>query len=68
MDEHPAEADRSALRATHDPAAARRLFANVAGATLSDPDPPTWDSILLENHPTLLQRAEPARLYAERRR
>ena len=63
-----AEADWSALRATHDPAAARRLFANFVGATLSDPDPPTWDYVLLENHPTLLQRAELARLYAERSR
>jgi HAE1 family hydrophobic/amphiphilic exporter-1 len=63
-----AEADWSALRATHDPAAARRLFANFVRATLSDPDPPTWDYVLLENHPTLLQRAELATLYAERRR
>jgi len=63
-----AEADWSALRATHDPAAARRLFANFVGATLSDPDPPTWDYVLLENHPTLLQRVELARAYAARSR
>jgi STE24 endopeptidase len=62
------EADWSALRATRDPAAARGLFERFVGATLSDPDPPAWDYVLLENHPTLLQRIELARAYAVRSR
>ena len=53
-----AEADWSALRATRDPAAGRRLFRLFAGQTLDDPSPPGWDYVFLENHPTLLQRIE----------
>jgi STE24 endopeptidase len=59
-----AEADWSALRATHDPAAAQQLFETFVPTTLSQPDPPTWDYILLENHPTIMQRIEMARAYA----
>ena len=59
-----AEADWSALRATDDPAAARLLFRHFAAVTLEDPDPPWWSYVLLENHPTLLQRLEMARYYA----
>jgi Zn-dependent protease with chaperone function len=51
-----AEADWSALRATHDPAAATSLFEHFVPTTLSQPDPPTWDYVLLENHPTVMQR------------
>lgn len=53
-----AEADWSALRATHDPAAGRRLFRVLAAQTEDDPSPPWWDYLFLENHPTLLQRIE----------
>jgi STE24 endopeptidase len=59
-----AEADWSALRATHDPVGGRQLFALFASETLADPDPPSWDYVLLENHPTLLQRIEMTRFYA----
>lgn len=51
-----AEADWSALRATRDPAAAAALFRRFVPTTLSQPDPPTWDYVLLENHPTIMQR------------
>jgi Zn-dependent protease with chaperone function len=51
-----AEADWSALRATRDPAAARGLFERFVPATLMEPDPPTWDYVLRENHPTIMQR------------
>jgi STE24 endopeptidase len=53
-----AEADWSALRATHDPGAGRQLFRLFASETLDDPSPPGWDYVFLENHPTLLQRIE----------
>jgi STE24 endopeptidase len=51
-----AEADWSALQATHDPAAATGLFERFVPTTLSQPDPPTWDYVVLENHPTIMQR------------
>jgi len=59
-----AEADWSALRATHDPAAGRALFRLFAVETKEDPSPPWWDYVFLENHPTLLQRIEMTRYYA----
>ena len=59
-----AEADWSALRATHDPAAGRQLFRLFASQTLEDPNPPGWDYVFLQNHPTLLQRIEMTRYYA----
>jgi STE24 endopeptidase len=59
-----AEADWSALRATHDPKAGRQLFRLFASETLDDPDPPWWDYVFIENHPTLLQRIEMTRYYA----
>jgi STE24 endopeptidase len=59
-----AEADWSALRATHDPAAGRQLFRLFASEILDDPSPPWWDYVFLENHPTLLQRIEMTQYYA----
>ena len=58
-----AEADWSALRATHDPAAGRQLFRLFASETLDDPNPPWWDYVFLENHPTLMQRIEMTQYY-----
>jgi STE24 endopeptidase len=58
-----AEADWSALRATHDPTAGRQLFQLFASETLDDPSPPSWDYVFLENHPTLLQRIEMTQYY-----
>jgi STE24 endopeptidase len=51
-----AEADWSALRATRDPVAARELFQDLATTSLADPDPPTWSYVLLDGHPTIVQR------------
>jgi len=51
-----AEADWSALNATHDPAAARSLFEQLAKASLANPDPPTWSYVLYDDHPTIVQR------------
>ena len=65
VDRHlEAEADWSALRATHDPGAGRQLFRLFASETLDDPSPPGWDYVFLENHPTLLQRIEMTQYYA----
>jgi STE24 endopeptidase len=51
-----AEADYSALRATRDPTAARKLFVNLAVTSKADPDPPTWAFLLYDDHPSIVQR------------
>ncbi len=51
-----AEADWSALQATHEPAVARALFVKLATASLDDPDQPTWSYVLYADHPTIVQR------------
>jgi len=53
---YEAESDWVALEATRDPAAARGLFRRFSTTGLGDPDPPTWSYVLLETHPTLMQR------------
>jgi STE24 endopeptidase len=53
---YEAEADWSALRATHDAASARKLFIDFQRTSLQEPDPPTWDYLWLETHPTIAQR------------
>ncbi len=50
------EADWIALQTTRDPADATRLFESFVPTTLSDPNPPTWEYLLFENHPTIDQR------------
>jgi STE24 endopeptidase len=64
---YEAEADWTALEQTRDPAAATRAFVGFAQTSLQQPDPPWWDYLWLENHPTLLQRAELASAFSRRR-
>ena len=45
-----------ALNATRDPQAAQTAFAKFTPIDLTDPRPPTWDYVLFENHPTVMQR------------
>ena len=65
---YEAEADWGALRTTHNPAAARTLFAKFTTTSLQQPDPPFWDYVLLENHPTIAQRIQMAKAFAARSR
>jgi STE24 endopeptidase len=51
-----AEADWMALETTQDPGAARALFHRFSTTALSDPSPPTWSYVLMETHPTIVQR------------
>jgi STE24 endopeptidase len=51
-----AEADWVALQTTKDPRAGAGLFEKFVPTTLSEPNPPTWDYLLLQNHPTVMQR------------
>jgi STE24 endopeptidase len=60
---YEAEADWRALVATHDPAAARGLFVQFVPTTLEEPDPPSWDYLFLENHPTIAQRLAMVRAF-----
>lgn len=52
------EADWTALRATDDVDAARRLFVGFARTSLGRPEPPEWKQLLLGDHPSLLDRVE----------
>ena len=58
------EADWLSLRATGDPEALESLTVKLAQAALSDPDPPHWARIVLETHPTPIERIELARSLA----
>jgi Zn-dependent protease with chaperone function len=51
-----AEADWMSLRTTHDPRDATALFRRFVPTTLDEPDPSTFDYLLQENHPTIMQR------------
>ena len=51
-----AEADWMALQTTRDPASGRGLFEKFTETSLAQPDPPTWDYLFLETHPTTMQR------------
>jgi STE24 endopeptidase len=64
---YEAEADWRALVATRDPAAARALFVQFVPTTLDEPDPPAWDYVFLENHPTIAQRLAMVRAFSSSR-
>jgi STE24 endopeptidase len=55
------EADWLSLRATDDPEASEGLTVELAEAALADPDPPGWARVVLETHPTPLERIGLAR-------
>jgi STE24 endopeptidase len=65
---YEAEADWSALRATHDPGSAESLFRKFTRYDLVQPNPPLWSYLMLDNHPTVVQRISLARAYRERAR
>jgi STE24 endopeptidase len=63
---YEAEADWLALRATEDPKAFEGLTRELAAASLAEPDPPHWARVVLETHPTPLERVEVSRAAALR--
>jgi STE24 endopeptidase len=65
---YEAEADWIALQTTLDPTSARELFERFAETSLQQPDPPSWDYVLLENHPTIMQRIAMAAAWRSRQR
>lgn len=63
-----AAADWAALEATHEPAADRAAMRQLAKRSLSDPDPPAWDYVLFQTHPTTMQRIALAEAWEAERR
>jgi STE24 endopeptidase len=61
-----AEADWLALQTTHDPKDGVQLFKTFVPTTLSDPNPPTWEYLLAEDHPTIDQRIAMMRAWQKR--
>ena len=61
-----AEADWAALQATRDPTGATALFRRFVPTTLSEPNPSSFDYVLLENHPTIMQRIAMAQAWRTR--
>jgi STE24 endopeptidase len=57
------EADWTALNATRDPAAVRGLFRGFVVTSLQDPSPPGWVHVVLDDHPSPLQRVELGRAW-----
>jgi STE24 endopeptidase len=53
---YESEADWMALQATHDPAAGRETFRSFTSIDLAQPNPPEWSYVLLDDHPTVIQR------------
>jgi STE24 endopeptidase len=58
---YEAEADWLGMQATNRPAAQEGLIRALATASLAQPDPPLWAHVLLNTHPTPLQRIATAR-------
>jgi Zn-dependent protease with chaperone function len=63
---YEAEADWSALKATHDARSARKLFAEFQETSLQEPNPSLLDYLWLENHPTIAQRIAMVDAWARR--
>ena len=63
---YEAEADWVALKATRDPASARTLFKRFSTTSLQQPDPPAWDYVMLQTHPTIMQRIAMAEAWRDR--
>jgi STE24 endopeptidase len=55
-----------ALETARDPEAAERLFVRLGTTSLSEPSPPTWSYLLMQTHPTLMQRIAMAEAWKTR--
>ena len=62
---YEAEADWIALQASRDPRAAQALFKGFSTTSLQQPSPPTWDYVMLQTHPTIMQRIAMARAWSD---
>jgi STE24 endopeptidase len=60
------EADWVALQTTHEPGAMQGLFRRLSRIARVEPDPPAWTKLLIEGHPTVMERIEMAEAWRER--
>ena len=65
---YEAEADWMALRATRDPSAAREAFHRFTSGDLAQPTSPLWAYVMLDDHPTVMQRLAMTRTWERRNR
>jgi STE24 endopeptidase len=65
---YEAEADWMALQATRDPAAGREAYRSFTRIDLAQPNPPGWSYVLLDDHPTVLQRLAMTKAWARKYR
>ena len=65
---YEAEADWAALRTTRDPVSAESMFKKFTIYDLSQPNPPGWSYVWIDNHPTVAQRIAMARAWRNQER
>jgi STE24 endopeptidase len=65
---YESEADWMALQATRDPGAGREAFRSFTKIDLAAPDPPLWSYVLIDDHPTVMQRLRMVRAWETRYR
>lgn len=63
-----AEADWVSLETTRDPGATQELFRRFVRVALVQPDPPGWAGLLLDTHPSIMERIEMAEAWRARQR
>jgi STE24 endopeptidase len=63
---YESEADWLALQATRDPAAGREAFRSFTRIDLAQPSPPGWAYVVLDDHPTVMQRLAMTEAWAAR--
>ena len=63
---YEAEADWIALQTTHDPSSARGMFKAFTTADLAQPNPPFWSYVMLDDHPTTMQRLSMTKAWERR--
>jgi STE24 endopeptidase len=61
------EADWVALETTNDPRGAREAFERLSTNLLAEPEPPTWSYVLIETHPSILERIAMVEAWQARR-
>jgi STE24 endopeptidase len=65
---YESEADWRALQATRDPAAGREAFRSFTRIDLAAPNPPLWSYVVIDDHPTVMQRLRMTRAWEARNR
>ena len=64
---YESEADWMALQATRDPGAGREAFRSFTRIDLAQPNPPGWSYVVIDDHPTVMQRLAMTEAWARSR-